>query len=68
MSYRKSYFQRRTEEQAAIREAIKKQIELKEQFPDTSWLKVDIQAWLNSHGIKWNSSMTKLQLLDLMKE
>ena len=33
--------------------------------PDESWLKAEIQAWLNEKGIEWTTSMTKAELLGL---
>ena len=33
--------------------------------PDESWLKAEIQAWLDQKGIEWTTSMTKAELLEL---
>ena len=33
--------------------------------PDESWLKAEIQAWLDEKGIEWTTSMTKAELLEL---
>nr|DAV48155.1 MAG TPA: Putative stress-responsive nuclear envelope protein [Caudoviricetes sp.] len=32
--------------------------------PDNSWLKADIQAWLTTHGIAYETSDTKAILLE----
>lgn len=34
--------------------------------PDESWLKADIQAWLDGQGIDYQSSATKADLLALV--
>ena len=76
MAYRKSYYEQRVEEQTRIREAIKKQntpavepvVELPvRELPDSSWRKSDIQSWLTAEGIEWDSSMTKSELLEIVK-
>ena len=33
--------------------------------PDESWLKAEIQAWLDDQGVEWTTSMTKAELLGL---
>lgn len=80
MTYRKSYYEQRMDEQARIKEAVRQQIErqndipsasapepvVEVDIPDASWTKVAIQQWLDDEGIAWASSMTKAELLELI--
>lgn len=77
MTYRKSYYEQRMEEQARIKQAISdlltqqvnQPVEPVEDIrPDESWNKASIQAWLDEHDIAWSQSMTKKQLLELVDE
>jgi hypothetical protein len=76
MSYVKSYYQRRVEEQEKIKAAIQGQteskpveavhtVEVADDIPDSTWNKASIQEWLDKHDIAWTDSMTKKQLLGL---
>lgn len=75
MAYRKSYYEQRTDEQAAIREAIQKIVQENETghgegkpepTPDSSWTKAQILDWLVGHGVAASSSLTKSKLLELV--
>jgi len=75
--YRKSYYQRRREEQRRIKEAINKQVEpeakpveepvVEEEnvsLPDDSWKKDEIKAWLDENDIEYSRWDTKAKLLE----
>lgn len=74
MAYTKSYYERRVEEQARIREAIQNQVNpVVEQkpvvvVPDLSWAKTDIQNWLTDNGVPWTPQLTKKELVGLSNE